>query len=138
MCTNPVVIAYAKILILKQVTTFPKDRQPLIQVVIAYAKILILKQVTTGLSSRSSASSCYCLCKDTNSQASHNSYPMRWSRYAVVIAYAKILILIESSKSKTFISRFACIIWLILVSIHHLFEKETHSSDTSCSAELRE
>ena len=62
-------------------------------VVIAYAKILILKQVTTVSSRLPSAGCCYCLCKDTNSQASHNEtyYVMR--NAIVVIAYAKILIL---------------------------------------------
>ena len=92
-----VVIAYAKILILKQVTTsgwrytfrrgcyclckdtnsqashnYLRGTSALQQVVIAYAKILILKQVTTGAGSRWMPVRCYCLCKDTNSQASHN------------------------------------------------------------------
>ena len=43
-----VVIAYAKILILKQVTTVVGHDHSMARVVIAYAKILILKQVTTG------------------------------------------------------------------------------------------
>lgn len=34
--------------------------------------------------------SCYCLCKDTNSQASHNSHVGRTNARYVVIAYAKI------------------------------------------------
>ena len=37
--------------------------------------------------------SCYCLCKDTNSQASHNVFPLHGFGVVVVIAYAKILIL---------------------------------------------
>ena len=36
---------------------------------------------------------CYCLCKDTNSQASHNGSEASPSGTRVVIAYAKILIL---------------------------------------------
>ena len=43
---NPVVYAYAKILILKQITTKEQFNNYL-QVVYAYAKILILKQITT-------------------------------------------------------------------------------------------
>ena len=37
--------------------------------------------------------SCYCLCKDTNSQASHNEEVIDPPSQMVVIAYAKILIL---------------------------------------------
>ena len=36
---------------------------------------------------------CYCLCKDTNSQASHNYTTVDLATLCVVIAYAKILIL---------------------------------------------
>ena len=36
---------------------------------------------------------CYCLCKDTNSQASHNGCRRINGGFRVVIAYAKILIL---------------------------------------------
>ena len=42
-----VVYAYAKILILKQITTKSTDGKPSGAVVYAYAKILILKQITT-------------------------------------------------------------------------------------------
>ena len=62
-------------------------------VVIAYAKILILKQVTTIWRKKQQESCCYCLCKDTNSQASHNSFLYGAMVWDVVIAYAKILIL---------------------------------------------
>ena len=65
----------------------------LLLVVIAYAKILILKQVTTVLPSLPDEVSCYCLCKDTNSQASHNGERRKRRKVPVVIAYAKILIL---------------------------------------------
>ena len=47
MPASRVVIAYAKILILKQVTTDEIMETINEEVVIAYAKILILKQVTT-------------------------------------------------------------------------------------------
>ena len=43
-----VVYAYAKILILKQITTLPPYQEYNLEVVYAYAKILILKQITTG------------------------------------------------------------------------------------------
>ena len=62
-------------------------------VVIAYAKILILKQVTTRVPANNSQERCYCLCKDTNSQASHNKSAFEQVSSGVVIAYAKILIL---------------------------------------------
>ena len=62
-------------------------------VVIAYAKILILKQVTTSSTRAYSSWCCYCLCKDTNSQASHNRERVHLRQHRVVIAYAKILIL---------------------------------------------
>ena len=62
-------------------------------VVIAYAKILILKQVTTRMPTLSRSQCCYCLCKDTNSQASHNNAVRMAATGDVVIAYAKILIL---------------------------------------------
>ena len=62
-------------------------------VVIAYAKILILKQVTTRRQDLLAPNGCYCLCKDTNSQASHNVVPCLDHLGVVVIAYAKILIL---------------------------------------------
>ena len=118
MISGCVVIAYAKILILKQVTTsgevlhelggcycLCKDTNSQAShnsansgstpsgVVIAYAKILILKQVTTPLARHRAQARCYCLCKDTNSQASHNSVVSLTTPAKVVIAYAKILIL---------------------------------------------
>ena len=64
-----------------------------ILVVIAYAKILILKQVTTPFLTIPVRSLWYCLRKDTNSQASHNSTHEGLDNVKVVIAYAKILIL---------------------------------------------
>ena len=113
-----VVIAYAKILILKQVTTQHNPRRGGLRcyclckdtnsqashnpwrrgrhaswVVIAYAKILILKQVTTAKYKDEINLGCYCLCKDTNSQASHNRFRQCRMGGGVVIAYAKILIL---------------------------------------------
>ena len=65
----------------------------LILVVYAYAKILILKQITTLLSSNCSNICCICLCKDTNFKANHNIQGRCTNRYSVVYAYAKILIL---------------------------------------------
>ena len=44
---DEVVYAYAKILILKQITTYLANSQRSGKVVYAYAKILILKQITT-------------------------------------------------------------------------------------------
>ena len=41
-------------------------------VVYAYAKILILKQITTFGGSALDGVSCICLCKDTNFKANHN------------------------------------------------------------------
>ena len=42
------------------------------KVVCAYAKILILKQITTQLIKTNLANGCMCLCKDTNFKANHN------------------------------------------------------------------
>ena len=41
-------------------------------VVCAYAKILILKQITTGWQRCCNLYCCMCLCKDTNFKANHN------------------------------------------------------------------
>ena len=41
-------------------------------VVCAYAKILILKQITTIRYSKVLDTRCMCLCKDTNFKANHN------------------------------------------------------------------
>ena len=62
-------------------------------VVYAYAKILILKQITTYYQRLCSQVSCICLCKDTNFKANHNSSHLFVHFYFVVYAYAKILIL---------------------------------------------
>ena len=62
-------------------------------VVYAYAKILILKQITTGRSYLNVTDSCICLCKDTNFKANHNPYHVLHYTEQVVYAYAKILIL---------------------------------------------
>ena len=43
-----------------------------VQVVCAYAKILILKQITTPVSYYFQGDGCMCLCKDTNFKANHN------------------------------------------------------------------
>ena len=43
-----------------------------IDVVYAYAKILILKQITTISLNEGYYISCICLCKDTNFKANHN------------------------------------------------------------------
>ena len=62
-------------------------------VVYAYAKILILKQITTGANIFAQDSGCICLCKDTNFKANHNSL-FKFSLHTLVVyAYAKILIL---------------------------------------------
>ena len=62
-------------------------------VVYAYAKILILKQITTYIRYRRVKLSCICLCKDTNFKANHNTRTHLVEVLAVVYAYAKILIL---------------------------------------------
>ena len=62
-------------------------------VVYAYAKILILKQITTIIMPLSGLTRCICLCKDTNFKANHNIGTARWCTVTVVYAYAKILIL---------------------------------------------
>ena len=41
-------------------------------VVYAYAKILILKQITTSSAKFQELAGCICLCKDTNFKANHN------------------------------------------------------------------
>ena len=62
-------------------------------VVYAYAKILILKQITTYNMAFRIGSCCICLCKDTNFKANHNIFEAFFHRCHVVYAYAKILIL---------------------------------------------
>ena len=42
-------------------------------VVYAYAKILILKQITTDTDNKNADTCCICLCKDTNFKANHNA-----------------------------------------------------------------
>ena len=65
----------------------------MLQVVYAYAKILILKQITTYLEILTLIGCCICLCKDTNFKANHNSFVDKLTAGEVVYAYAKILIL---------------------------------------------
>ena len=62
-------------------------------VVYAYAKILILKQITTGAAHLPEILRCICLCKDTNFKANHNLHMLGYGIDDVVYAYAKILIL---------------------------------------------
>ena len=62
-------------------------------VVYAYAKILILKQITTSFLLGLLIFSCICLCKDTNFKANHNFRGFDTPVLTVVYAYAKILIL---------------------------------------------
>ena len=62
-------------------------------VVCAYAKILILKQITTCRNIWTKDMSCMCLCKDTNFKANHNHPFVGCLHISVVCAYAKILIL---------------------------------------------
>ena len=88
-----VVYAYAKILILKQITTSLPRNFPCFLVVYAYAKILILKQITTVCMKNKSFMCCICLCKDTNFKANHNFLSGFFLVLLVVYAYAKILIL---------------------------------------------
>ena len=72
-CTkSQVVYAYAKILILKQITTSSLKVNWQREVVYAYAKILILKQITTMQKQGQLIVCCICLCKDTNFKANHN------------------------------------------------------------------
>ena len=63
------------------------------KVVYAYAKILILKQITTIFYFQTIFVCCICLCKDTNFKANHNSFLNQLKGDEVVYAYAKILIL---------------------------------------------
>ena len=63
------------------------------RVVYAYAKILILKQITTAHLPEILQYSCICLCKDTNFKANHNLVSKDKELAQVVYAYAKILIL---------------------------------------------
>ena len=44
-----------------------------LDVVYAYAKILILKQITTRRVPSNKNARCICLCKDTNFKANHNT-----------------------------------------------------------------
>ena len=62
-------------------------------VVYAYAKILILKQITTDARQFDPFNRCICLCKDTNFKANHNAIFTLLIYVEVVYAYAKILIL---------------------------------------------
>ena len=64
-----------------------------ILVVYAYAKILILKQITTMQKQGQLIVCCICLCKDTNFKANHNKVAATSFTMGVVYAYAKILIL---------------------------------------------
>ena len=79
-------------------------------VVYAYAKILILKQITTLSSRQKNMVCCICLCKDTNFKANHNGLSQKQYHILVVYAYAKILILkqITTSSRKTR-SSYCCI-----------------------------
>ena len=69
-------------------------------VVYAYAKILILKQITTIGGSSNQMLSCICLCKDTNFKANHNKNIEELAKGMVVYAYAKILILKQITTSR--------------------------------------
>ena len=68
-------------------------------VVYAYAKILILKQITTLDPRVIELISCICLCKDTNFKANHNQKQSQLLPNSVVYAYAKILILKQITTS---------------------------------------
>ena len=67
--------------------------KPYGEVVYAYAKILILKQITTTVNGNDVRMCCICLCKDTNFKANHNNDAIQDAPLIVVYAYAKILIL---------------------------------------------
>ena len=74
-------------------------------VVYAYAKILILKQITTGYYFLRYHKSCICLCKDTNFKANHNGGYKYFICMEVVYAYAKILILKQITTNFPFTAR---------------------------------
>ena len=74
---------------------------PLLRVVYAYAKTLILKQITTESRRDVAQFSCICLCKDTNFKANHNLYRRISYCIIVVYAYAKILILKQITTIET-------------------------------------
>ena len=60
------------------------------EVVCAYAKILILKQITTGEDTKRQHYRCMCLCKDTNFKANHNpshSPPVKNALYVPMQRY---------------------------------------------------
>ena len=90
---NFVVYAYAKILILKQITTIWKNQW------CSFSCICLCKDTNFKANHNSIATNfgkslcCICLCKDTNFKANHN-WSLNWpERVVVVYAYAKILIL---------------------------------------------
>ena len=62
-------------------------------VVLASAKILILKQITTRHEWRQVLQRCFSQCKDTNFKANHNYKGLNLCHLFVVLASAKILIL---------------------------------------------
>ena len=68
-------------------------------VVYVYAKILILKQITTALKYMILIICCICLCKDTNFKANHNELINTIFEQNVVYVYAKILILKQITTS---------------------------------------
>ena len=73
-------------------------------VVYAYAKILILKQITTVYTLSITMIGCICLCKDTNFKANHNRMYVPLMARIVVYAYAKILILKQITTIGLFLS----------------------------------
>ena len=62
-------------------------------IVLATAKIHILKQFTTPPMRETSASHCACHCKDTHFEAIHNPFPSTLQSASIVLATAKIHIL---------------------------------------------
>ena len=90
---SPDVCYYAKIRILKQITTCFRSRMDSISDVCYYAKIRILKQITTYGWIVINLKRCLLLCKDKNFKANHNSLTMQQERGMDVCYYAKIRIL---------------------------------------------
>ena len=88
-----IVLATAKIHILKQFTTTVASTQRCASIVLATAKIHILKQFTTVFQTLLGKLYCACYCKDTHFEAIHNIFVFMFFIVAIVLATAKIHIL---------------------------------------------
>ena len=102
---------YAKIRILKQITTSPKVTKFPIWDVCYYAKIRILKQITTLMQMKLKIKWCLLLCKDKNFKANHNIVLSSELVMLDVCYYAKIRILKQITTSYFwFCGRIRCLL----------------------------